>query len=210
MCIQWSKWCHYRPVNDTNMCMYVYVHDRPVLCVPGKSASAVQADLQPGGQISRWIWRRGPVPPSQHLGEPLMTASDLLLPFRFRVTSSLVVRPEAGRPTNASSVIWAEPRAVVVGNQFLPCAFLCSLPVLAPSSLCPPASFSPANNQTVANMGHTLWLFLEQLEPFTILNLHICPNSILYDNSLRRPVSCESSGTCLPSFLLFTKPQCPH
>lgn len=44
-------------------------------CVSGKSTFAVQADIQPGGQISWWIWWCGPLPAATHLGEPLVRAT---------------------------------------------------------------------------------------------------------------------------------------
>lgn len=46
----------------------------------GKGTFTVQADLQLGRQITRWIRRCGPVPSSEHLGEPLVGVANLLSP----------------------------------------------------------------------------------------------------------------------------------
>lgn len=146
--------------------------------VPGKSTFAVQADFQPGRQISWWIWWCGPIPVSKHMGEPLVRTttlllSDLLLPFRFRSKLSLVV--EARWPLYT----WAVSNSGLViqtwDQLWEAASTLClpSQPSRPYSIICVPVflffflpTISPM--QTVKNfdsmqwlMGETSWAFLK-------------------------------------------------
>lgn len=68
--------------------------------ITGESTFAVQADLQPGRQSSWWIWRCGPVPSTQHLGEAVMAKTALVIwsqaSFRLGLKLSLVVGSSHG------------------------------------------------------------------------------------------------------------------
>lgn len=104
--------------------------------VSGKSTFAVQADIQPGGQISRWIWRCGPLPASKHLGEALgrnLLSSDLLLPLDlgWSCPSSLAWGETASlhfsSVSNSGLVIQTDTRPVVGTSFYLVPSFVAFL-----------------------------------------------------------------------------------
>lgn len=69
--------------------------------ITGESASAVQADLRPGRQSSWRIWRCGPVPSTQHLGEAVI-AKTALDPLDWVWSCPVLVTAASARPTRTT------------------------------------------------------------------------------------------------------------
>lgn len=101
--------------------------------VLGKSAFAVQTNIQPGRQISRWIRWCGPVSSSKHLGEPLMRgttllSSDLLLPLDLgRSCPSSLAEARWPLHTSVASLTWIYVRPVVGVSFYLVPSFIAFL-----------------------------------------------------------------------------------
>lgn len=112
-------------------------------CVSGKSAFALQADIQPGGQISRWIWWRRPLPSSKHLGQPLvrrttLLSSDSAASFRFMLKLSLITGSGKTALYTSVSVWW---RRLTWDQLWEPASTLCLAP--QPSHRCSIRSIFP-------------------------------------------------------------------